>query len=35
MFGHRSFLMLGGGGIPADIKSLTEGGYEIKDLICK
>lgn len=27
MFGHRSFLMLGGGA--ADIKSLMEGGYEI------
>ena len=30
MFGHRSFLMLGGDA-PADIKSLTEGGYEISD----
>jgi hypothetical protein len=28
MFGHRSFLVLGGDS-PADIKSLTEGGYEI------
>jgi hypothetical protein len=28
MFGHKSFLMLGGDS-PADIKSLTEGGYEI------
>jgi hypothetical protein len=28
MFGNRSFLMLGGDS-PADIKSLTEGGYEI------
>jgi hypothetical protein len=30
MFGHRSFLMLGGNS-PADIKSLTEGGYEVLD----
>ncbi|MDR1222182.1 MAG: type VI secretion system needle protein Hcp [Tannerella sp.] len=30
MFGHRSFLILGGES-PADIKSLTEGGYEISD----
>jgi hypothetical protein len=30
MFGHRSFLIIGGGS-PADIKSLTEGGYEILD----
>jgi hypothetical protein len=28
MFGHRSFLILGGGG-PADIVSLIKGGYEI------
>jgi hypothetical protein len=30
MFGHRSFLMLGGDS-PADIRSLTKGGYEILD----
>ncbi|MDR0700193.1 MAG: type VI secretion system needle protein Hcp [Tannerella sp.] len=30
MFGHRSFLMIGGGS-PADIKSLINGGYEILD----
>jgi len=29
MFGHRSFLMLGGGA--ADILSLIKGGYEIKE----
>jgi hypothetical protein len=28
MFGHRSFLVLGGGS-PADIVSLIKGGYEI------
>ena len=28
MFGHRSFLILGGAS-PADIKSLIEGGYEM------
>jgi hypothetical protein len=32
MFGHRSFLMLGGDS-PADIKSLVSGGYEL--LNCK
>jgi hypothetical protein len=31
MFGHRSFLVLGGGGT-ADIVSLIKGGYEIMDL---
>jgi hypothetical protein len=30
MFGHRSFLMLGGNS-PADIKSLITGGYEVLD----
>jgi hypothetical protein len=30
MFGHRSFLIIGGGS-PADIKSLISGGYEILD----
>jgi hypothetical protein len=32
MFGHRSFLMLGGGS-PADIRSLTKGGYELANNI--
>jgi hypothetical protein len=32
MFGHRSFLVLGGGG-PADIVSLIKGGYEILDCV--
>jgi hypothetical protein len=31
MFGHRSFLMIGGNS-PADIKSLISEGYEILDL---
>jgi hypothetical protein len=30
MFGHRSFLVIGGSS-PADIKSLINGGYEILD----
>ena len=30
MHGHRSFLILGGDS-PADILSLTEGGYEISN----
>ena len=29
MHGHRSFLILGSDDSPADIMSLTEGGYEI------